>query len=42
MPKETISQETMSAKENKAAQVTLNCLINKARATKLAIGKYTR
>lgn len=38
MAKET---KVMTKKENATAQATLQCLINKARATKLVIGKYS-
>ncbi len=42
MPKENVTSEYVAAKENNTTIVTLNCLIHKARATKLALGKYTR
>jgi len=35
-----MSKETTNCNDNKSAEVTLKCLIHKARATKLAIGKY--
>jgi len=46
MPKENLTSKQISLKtvtqENDFALMTLNCLIHKSRATKLAIGKYTR
>ncbi len=41
MPKENVCPEKVS-KDSPMTAITLNCLIHKARATKLAIGKYTR
>lgn len=35
-----MSKETAKNNENKRAEMTLKCLIHKARATKLVIGKY--
>ncbi len=42
MPKENMCPENVTTKESPMTAITLNCLINKARATKLAISKYTR
>lgn len=39
MVKQTVKTEARE-NENKRAEATLKCLIHKARATKLALGKY--
>ncbi len=39
MVKQTVTTQELD-NENKRAEATLKCLIHKARATKLALGKY--